>query len=380
MLKAYIVDDEQPALMQMKELLAEIGDIAVAGLFSCPQQALEQFSKQQPDVIFLDIDMPRLQGLELAAKLRDINPRTSIVFVTAYSEFALESYDVFPLDYLLKPVDKHRLKQTVQELATRQQWARAEEDRQGSYFIRCFGALKITKSFWNDNCEPQVEHLSIANRKVKELLCYLIANFERDVTRDELLDVLFDGVKTEKSINHLHVTAYSLRKMLEDFGFQQVKVDRYNITIAPGGCDFVDFVRFVRSNNVIDTENAEEAMEIVRKHPGPFLAGEDYPWSVESREWVEELLESLSLKLVEHYETANAIHNAEQILLTMLDRNPFCEQAQHMLLDLYITNNMNSKYIRHYRKYKDMMAQELGLEPEEEYAEFYRTITEDYDQ
>ncbi len=378
MLKAFIVDDEQPALLQLKGLLTDFKEITVVGMFTSPQEALERFREQQPEVVFLDINMPNLQGVELAAELRDINPEIMVVFVTAYSEFALESYEVFPLDYLLKPVDKARLGKTVQELVAKHRKPRMREGMQRNFAIRCFGPMEISKSFGDNNGEPQVEYLTIANRKVKELLCYLIANFEREVTRNELLDVLFNEAKNEKTINYLHVTAYSLRKLLEDFGFKQVKLDRYNITIAPGICDFVDFVRFTRNNTIIDRSNAEEAMELVRQHSGPFLAEEDFPWSMESREWVEELLESLSAKLVEYYETANMKQEAEQVLLTMLDRNPFFEQAYHMLLELYFANNMYSKYIRHYRKYRDILVQELDVEPEEKYTELYRQITEDH--
>ncbi len=374
MIRAFLVDDEQPALLQLNQMLSEFKQINVTGMFTDPREALKKLKRQQPDVIFLDIDMPYVRGTEFAAELRAMNLDIVIVFVTAYSEFALESYAVYPLDYLMKPIDKSRLDRTVGQIAAQVKRSGTALEEAPVFKIQCFGRLEVTKSFRDDKDEVQQEQLTITNRKVKELLCYLLANFQLQVFRDELLDMLFDGARDEKTINYLHVTAYSLRKLLEEFGLVQLKLDRYALTVPPGVCDFVDFSRFIRANAVIDENNLAEAERALKSYHGPLLSDEDYPWSVETREWAEEQLEALSVKLVEYYDTADMPQGAEQVLLAMLQRNPFSEQSHQMLLDVYYSRNMHSKFIRHYRRYRDVLDEELGVEPEEKYTRIYEQL------
>jgi DNA-binding LytR/AlgR family response regulator len=81
--------------------------------------ALEAIAEQQPDVAFLDIRMPGLTGLEVAAAAASASPRTQVVFVTAYDQYAIEAFDAGAVDYLLKPIAADRLAHTVQRLRAR---------------------------------------------------------------------------------------------------------------------------------------------------------------------------------------------------------------------------------------------------------------------
>jgi DNA-binding LytR/AlgR family response regulator len=81
--------------------------------------ALEAIAEHQPDVAFLDIRMPGLTGLEVAAAAVEASPRTQLVFVTAYDQYAVDAFETGAVDYLLKPIQPERLAQTVQRLRTR---------------------------------------------------------------------------------------------------------------------------------------------------------------------------------------------------------------------------------------------------------------------
>ena len=81
--------------------------------------ALEAIAAQQPDVAFLDIRMPGLTGIEVAAAAVEASPRTQVVFVTAYDQYAIDAFDAGAVDYLLKPIAADRLAQTVQRLRAR---------------------------------------------------------------------------------------------------------------------------------------------------------------------------------------------------------------------------------------------------------------------
>ena len=112
-----MVDDEAPAREYLQSLLRGFPEIEVVGEAGDGLSALRMIDEKKPDAVFLDIRMPRLNGLEVAQQLtlRESPPR--IVFVTAYDEHALEAFESEAVDYLVKPCTTKRLKKAVQKLA-----------------------------------------------------------------------------------------------------------------------------------------------------------------------------------------------------------------------------------------------------------------------
>lgn len=106
-MRAVIVDDEIPALDRLKNLLKPYMDIEIVGEAHDGISALSVIEDRKPDVVFLDIDMPELNGLEVARTLGISGPL--LVFVTAYDEHALEAFESNSVDYLVKPINSSRL-------------------------------------------------------------------------------------------------------------------------------------------------------------------------------------------------------------------------------------------------------------------------------
>lgn len=107
-----IIDDEPLARAEMRSLIKEASTIEILGDFSNALTALEFLKTKDVDLIFLDIEMPLVTGLEFAEQL----PKQSlIIFTTAYSQYALKSYELDAIDYLLKPIEKHRLEKAIQK-------------------------------------------------------------------------------------------------------------------------------------------------------------------------------------------------------------------------------------------------------------------------
>ncbi len=105
-----IIDDEPLARAEMEALIGETSSLEILGRFSNAISALGYLENHQPDLLFLDIEMPGISGLEFAAKL----PKACLViFTTAYPQYAIDSYDLDAIDYLLKPVDSTRLKKAI---------------------------------------------------------------------------------------------------------------------------------------------------------------------------------------------------------------------------------------------------------------------------
>ena len=110
-----IVDDESLALSRLKRLLNENG-IEDITAFDNPIEALKEITKTKFDAVFLDISMPNITGLELADSIIQLEPKTFIIFQTAYSEFALEAYKNGGMGYLVKPIESNDIKNILEKV------------------------------------------------------------------------------------------------------------------------------------------------------------------------------------------------------------------------------------------------------------------------
>ncbi len=116
-MRLLIVDDEPPARARLRRLLAAHADVRVVGDAADGVQALALAAAHAPDALLLDVQMPELDGLEVAASLPD--PAPALVFVTAHDRFALRAFDAAALDYLLKPVSPELLARALDRLRAR---------------------------------------------------------------------------------------------------------------------------------------------------------------------------------------------------------------------------------------------------------------------
>src|SRR6476469_8344126 len=122
-IKAIIIDDERLARTELKKLLQEFSDIEVVDEAANVDEGVEKIETQNPDLIFLDIQMPGKTGFDL---LGELDKAPHVIFTTAYDEYALKAFEVNALDYLLKPVEPKRLADAIQKL----QLGEAKEPKQ----------------------------------------------------------------------------------------------------------------------------------------------------------------------------------------------------------------------------------------------------------
>ncbi len=115
MMRVYLVDDERLALNRLERMLRETGRVDVIGSSTDPERAIPEIELLQPDVLFLDIQMPGLTGFELLGRL-SLNPMPLVVFATAYDRYALRAFEVNSIDYLLKPVEEPQLDRALGKL------------------------------------------------------------------------------------------------------------------------------------------------------------------------------------------------------------------------------------------------------------------------
>src|SRR5688500_18670364 len=148
MIRAVLVDDEPPARVRMRQLLAAAGDVTVVGEAGSAVEAREVIRATRPDLLFLDVEMPEVRGTALAASLPE--PRPFIVFATAFDQYALDAIALEATDYLLKPVSRIKLAVTLDRVRARLARQTVDQDIVAASNVQAHmwpGALPVIPGF-----------------------------------------------------------------------------------------------------------------------------------------------------------------------------------------------------------------------------------------
>jgi two-component system LytT family response regulator len=125
MIKVILVDDEKHALITLEHLLKKYNDVEILACVQDSSQAKEIIENHQPDLLFLDIEMPKLNGFELLNQFKEINFK--VVFTTAYDQYAIKALKINALDYLLKPIDSEELRAALDKFINEQIFTSEEQ-------------------------------------------------------------------------------------------------------------------------------------------------------------------------------------------------------------------------------------------------------------
>ena len=109
MIRAVLVDDEPLAIQELEYILSKVSYVEIVRTFTNALEALAFIQMEEPDVVFMDIDMPQMSGIQLTEKLKTEGVKTKVIYATAYDTFAIKAFDQSAIDYLLKPYDAERI-------------------------------------------------------------------------------------------------------------------------------------------------------------------------------------------------------------------------------------------------------------------------------
>jgi DNA-binding response OmpR family regulator len=141
-MRAVIVDDEAPARRRLRGVLQQIPAVTRIDECASGRDAIELLRRGTPDLVFLDIQMPDVDGFAVAAAASPAKP-PAIVFVTAYDEHAVHAFEIQAFDYLLKPFDDERVMATVERAADFLEWVRREGTGASEPVLRGFGDVTV---------------------------------------------------------------------------------------------------------------------------------------------------------------------------------------------------------------------------------------------
>ena len=195
-LRVVVADDERPARSFLVSLLRSFEDVAVVGEAASGKEAVAMIEKEKPDLAFLDWQMPELDGMGVVRQLRK-QSMPLIAFVTAYDEYAVRAFEVNAVDYLLKPVDKSRLRETLNRAQDRMEHAEIVAE-QGSRVGAALDAYEAA------NKTPFLERIPVRHRE--EVVIVPVSQIASIVADGETLNIT--TVRNER-----HTITYRLKDL-----------------------------------------------------------------------------------------------------------------------------------------------------------------------
>lgn len=230
----YLIVDDEPLMLRdfertLRKVLTE-GD-EVFG-FDYYEDALAFAKEHKIYVAFLDIDMPEMNGLELAGRLMQMDQKTNIIFVTAYSDYMEKAWDMYVSGYLMKPVQKEEIRKSLQHL----RFPAVYDEKKLE--IQCFG---------NFECFYQGEMVSFFRAKSKEFFAYLVECRGSKVSTNELRNVLFEESEdSEKKRSYIRTLASDIRKTFELYHLTDILMherDCYYVNLSRVDCDYYRYLK-----------------------------------------------------------------------------------------------------------------------------------------
>jgi two-component SAPR family response regulator len=212
----FAIDDEPKALRVLCRCVEAAAPGAGLRAFDSASAALDaiRFGGLFPDIVFSDIEMPGLSGLEFAVALKKASPDTRVVFVTAFSQYALDAFQVRAQGYIMKPLTTALVRRELDELPAEPKPA------PNRLRVQCFGYFEV---FWRG------EPLRFARRRTKEFLAYLVDRRGAFCAMEDVISALWGDVDDMKNAKH-RVRNYisDLRETLKEIDMEDVLIRRTN--------------------------------------------------------------------------------------------------------------------------------------------------------
>lgn len=362
MLNAVIVDDELAVLNLLKMFLQKTGQVNVVEIFTDPCEALENMSNIKPDVVFLDIEMPEINGLELANNLMEQNDELMVVFVTGYNQYAVEAFQVNALDYILKPVNQNRIEKCISKL-NKFRFPRIEEKITIEKKILCFGDFEV---YGNDGV------IKWPTRKVEEMLAYFIVHRECNIEGWELGEILWPEGDPEKIKTNLHTSLFRLRKTIKEnklpinISSKKGGKGTYRCELQELHCDLMEFENAKLENVIINKSNINQFEQIASLYKDDLFLKKNYEWCGAKAEYLQRNYLNMLKSIALFYTEQGVYKNAIDKLMIVKEKSPFDEKVHQTILRIYGVLKNRALLIQCHENFKVELFKEMRIEPQEE--------------
>ncbi|MED4583008.1 response regulator [Brevibacillus choshinensis] len=368
-MKVVLIDDERLALNYLEKMLQGNEELEIVKMYSDPIQAIEEIQQIKPEMVFLDVEMPVMTGIEAAEQILTLLPDVHIVFVTAYEGYAIKAFELNALDYVLKPARRERLQKTLMRI----QKEKAEMVKESSPVpyrkICCFRSLHLESS------ERGTETFRWRTTKAQELFAYLIHRRGQPVRKDVLLDLFWTDVEWKKGYAHLYTTVYQIRKTLDKLGVELKLTnceDGYLLEMNDVSLDVEDWEKRLRQAPPITKETIQEHLNLVDLYRGDYLAEYDYLWAESERQRLRADWYHHAAQVAKFLVETNELAKAMAVYLRMQQIAPHQEELFFYMMKLYDAVGDREAVEGQYVRLTQMLREEVETTPQEVVQNWYK--------
>lgn len=313
MYRVMIVEDEINILKHMNKMLSAIDEFAVKAAFSSPEEALEAFEDIMPDVVFLDVEMPRMNGVKLAREMLLRKDDLRIVFTTAYENYAINAFEVGAIDYLMKPIIKEDLERVLKRLNKTLRPAKVQSSppEDGNPVpVSCFGCFEVRDYSHNLVKWP--------TKKAEEVFSYFIVYQGKYISKWELLEVFWPDMEEGRRLPNLYNTIYRIKRVLKVLPLDpQIQNVNEGYVLKAKGClsDLGRFLELAKHERQAEAAlSVEAASSLFFSYSTPLFGTRDYLWSLSIQKYAAKIYNSLCLRLLHHYYEQDQLQKGEEII------------------------------------------------------------------
>ena len=354
MIKAIVIDDEIPAINKMVNLLEKSNKVEILGTFTDPLEALRFLEITTVDTVFLDIEMPQVNGLELSSRIMDLQEKIVVIFVTAYNQYAVEAFELHALDYLMKPVTAARLQETLKRIVPRE----GSEVVTPAISVICFGRFAVYQGS---------NQVKFRTEKAEELLAFMIDHGGEFISRSEILDQLWGDFDGERALIHFNTTLHYVKKALSAYGSHiPFQYDRggYVFDIQGMNCDFLKVFIFLKEKKPLEQSNLWEFEEIAEILQKEYLSGRDYEWVMMKRIQLEEKYFHIILEIADYYKGIAEYKKAAAWLKGGLKKEAIHREINVRLIEVLLLDHDRILAVKYYDVYRKNLKKHTGQEPD----------------
>ncbi|WP_066191400.1 response regulator [Gracilibacillus timonensis] len=346
-MRALLFDDEPLALDFLEHQLKKTNRITQMHKFQDASIEQRESLIQQADIVFLDIEMPGINGLELAELIIEINPAISLVFVTAYDQYAIEAFKIHALDYLLKPVDVKRLNVTLKRIDYLIESQSKQVPAHKHLHIDIFQDLRFQFAD-----ETETRKIKWRTSKTKELFLYLLHQQGQSVLKSQLIELFWPDIELQKAYAQLYVTIYHIRKTLGSFN-NHITItnihDGYLLELHRVTVDRLEWEKQLKKDTSIREDTLSYYEDLLKTYPGSYLHNNDYIWLEAERYKIERIWLSKTVKLANYYFDHHQLDKAIEWYTYITEIKPDDETIAWKLMRLYASLNYGMLVHHHYK-------------------------------
>lgn len=351
-MKAVIIHDERLAIMHMKSLLAACGNVVESGTFTSVSAALEAMAELRPEIDFLHIDVPEMNGIQAAERLAGLFSGTGAIFVAAVDEDS----DQPP------SMKANGLKNAGEEPST-------ATARGARTMLCCMQLLHVR------DADGRIRHLKWRTRKAQELFSYLLHNRKHYVRKETLLDLLWPDVPLKQAAAHLYTTIYQIRQTLKRERIEAEIAafeDGYRLELGEVLLDVDLWEEKLKELAPVSGKNLDRHLEAIDFYSGEYLGDHPYLWAEGETIRLQNRWIRLVLQAAEHLEKCGNPRDAAAIYMKLQERLPYVEDSYTALMKLYAKQNarkqVEDQYNRLSRHYEDELLAPLPDEVQKWYS------------